>query len=40
MISLTSAQINIWIAAFIYPLARVLAFIASAPLWPRMTASN
>jgi len=33
MISLTSAQINIWIAAFIYPLARVLAFIASAPLW-------
>ena len=33
MISLTSAQINIWIAAFIYPLVRVLAFIASAPLW-------
>lgn len=33
MISLTSAQIDVWIAAFIYPLARILAFIASAPLW-------
>lgn len=33
MISLTSAQIEVWIAAFIYPLARVLAFIATAPLW-------
>lgn len=33
MISLTSTQINLWIAAFIYPLARILAFIAAAPLW-------
>lgn len=33
MISLTSAQIDLWIAAFIYPLARILAFIATAPLW-------
>jgi flagellar biosynthesis protein FliR len=33
MISLTSTQIDVWIAAFVYPLARVLAFIASAPLW-------
>lgn len=33
MISLTSAQIDAWIAAFIYPLARILAFIAAAPLW-------
>lgn len=33
MISLTSAQLDLWIAAFIYPLARILAFIAAAPLW-------
>jgi flagellar biosynthesis protein FliR len=33
MISLSSAQIDLWIAAFIYPLARILAFITSAPLW-------
>lgn len=33
MITLTSAQIDAWIAAFIYPLARVLAVIASAPFW-------
>lgn len=33
MISLSSAQIDVWIAAFIYPLARILAFITSAPLW-------
>jgi flagellar biosynthesis protein FliR len=33
MISLTSLQIDAWIAAFIYPLARILAFIATAPLW-------
>jgi len=42
MITLSSAQIDIWIAAFFYPLARILAFIAAAPLWstagiPRMT---
>lgn len=33
MISLSTAQIDAWIAAFVYPLARVLAFIAAAPLW-------
>ena len=33
MISIESAQIDAWIAAFIFPLARILAFIAAAPLW-------
>lgn len=33
MISLTSTQIDVWIAAFIYPLVRILSFIAAAPLW-------
>ena len=33
MISLSSAQIDAWIVAFIYPLTRILAFIAAAPLW-------
>ncbi len=33
MISIGSAQIDAWIAAFIFPLARILGFIASAPLW-------
>lgn len=42
MISVGSAQIDAWIVAFIFPLARILAFIASAPLWsttgaPRQT---
>lgn len=32
MISFTSAQLNLWIAAFLYPLARILAFIATAPI--------
>lgn len=31
MISLTSAQMNAWMVAFIYPVARILAFAASAP---------
>lgn len=31
MISLTTAEINAWIAAFFFPLARVLAVLASAP---------
>lgn len=31
MISLTSAQLDAWIAAFIYPLTRILALIAVAP---------
>ncbi|MDR2838194.1 MAG: flagellar biosynthetic protein FliR [Azonexus sp.] len=33
MISISSAQIDAWIAALIFPLARVLAFIAAVPLW-------
>ncbi len=33
MISLSTAQLDAWIAAFIFPLARILAFIAAAPLW-------
>lgn len=33
MISITSAQLDAWIAAFIYPLTRILAVIASAPFW-------
>lgn len=32
MISVTSAQLNAWLAAFAWPLARVLALIASAPV--------
>lgn len=32
MISFTTAQANAWIAAFIFPSARILAFIATAPL--------
>lgn len=32
MISVTSAQLTAWIAAFIFPLARILALIASAPV--------
>jgi flagellar biosynthetic protein FliR len=32
MISVTSAQITAWIAAFIFPLARILALISSAPV--------
>ncbi len=31
MISLTSAQLDAWIAAFVYPLARILALVAIAP---------
>ena len=33
MISIGSAQIDAWITLFIFPLARILAFVASAPLW-------
>ncbi|MCX8145598.1 MAG: flagellar biosynthetic protein FliR [Azovibrio sp.] len=31
MISVSSAQLDLWIASFIYPLARILAVAASAP---------
>ncbi len=33
MISFTSAQLNAWIAAFIFPLIRILAFVAAAPVF-------
>ncbi len=32
MISFTSAQLTAWFAAFIFPLARILALVASAPI--------
>jgi flagellar biosynthetic protein FliR len=32
MISVTSAQLTAWIAAFLFPLARILALIASSPV--------
>lgn len=32
MLSVTSAQLTAWIAAFIFPLARILALISSAPI--------
>jgi flagellar biosynthetic protein FliR len=32
VISFTSAQLSTWLAAFIFPLARILALIASAPI--------
>lgn len=33
MISFTSAQLDVWIATFMFPLARVLALMASAPVF-------
>jgi flagellar biosynthetic protein FliR len=33
MFSITTTQIDAWIVAYAYPLARILAFIAAAPLW-------
>lgn len=33
MITLTTAQIDAWIVAFAYPLARILAFIGMSPVW-------
>ncbi len=33
MISFTSAQLSAWLAAFIFPLARILALIASSPIF-------
>jgi len=33
MLSISTAQLDAWIAAFAYPLVRILAFIAIAPLW-------
>jgi flagellar biosynthetic protein FliR len=33
MLSITTAQLDAWIVAFAYPLTRILAFIATSPLW-------
>jgi flagellar biosynthesis protein FliR len=33
MISVTSAQLNLWLAAFVFPLARVLGLMATAPVF-------
>lgn len=33
MISITSAQLSAWIAAFLFPLIRILAFISTAPIF-------
>ena len=33
MISFTSAELNAWIAAFVFPLVRILAFVAAAPVF-------
>lgn len=33
MFSFTTAQLDAWIAAFIFPVTRILAVIASAPFW-------
>lgn len=33
MISLTSAQLSAWLAALIFPLTRMLAFVASSPIF-------
>lgn len=32
MISITSAQLNLWLAAFIWPFVRILALVGSAPI--------
>jgi flagellar biosynthesis protein FliR len=32
MLSITSTQLNIWLAALLFPMARVLALVASAPI--------
>lgn len=33
MISLSSVQLDAWIAALAFPLARILGFVSAAPLW-------
>ncbi len=33
MITLSAADLNAWIAAFIFPASRILALISSAPIW-------
>lgn len=38
MISVTSAQLNAWLAAFVFPLARVLGLFATAPVFSNLAA--
>ena len=33
MLTLSTAQIDAWIAFYAFPMARILAMIATAPLW-------
>ena len=33
MLSVTAAQLDVWLASFMFPLARLLGLFASAPLW-------
>jgi flagellar biosynthetic protein FliR len=33
MLSITTAQLDAWIVAYAFPLTRIMAFIATAPLW-------
>lgn len=33
MLSITSAQLDVWIASFAYPLSRILALVSTVPLW-------
>jgi flagellar biosynthetic protein FliR len=37
MLTLSSAQLNVWIAAFLWPLARILGLIATAPLFGNLS---
>lgn len=37
MITVTSAQLNAWLSAFLWPMARVLGLIATAPLFGNMS---
>ena len=33
MVTITSAELNIWVASFLWPLTRMLGLIATAPLF-------
>lgn len=40
MISVTSAQLDAWLTAFLFPLARILALVASAPVFNNRAQPN
>jgi flagellar biosynthesis protein FliR len=40
MISVTYAQLNTWMAAFLWPLVRILALVATAPVFGNMSVST